>query len=524
MRWTEAARVGLAVVLAAGALLGTMFVLNRSRQIGDAQSVQVSFDNVQGVTPGAAVLLRGVRVGEVIDVDLDEDGRPLLSLLIAGKVPLSRKDGFRIATAALSFSPPNIEILPDYYAGTPQAEITEGPYRGVGGAGAEELFRQSRDLLMSVTQLTDRVTEVVGSLAEFTDNPAVREGLITTTKNFTLVSESGVRIAKGMEVTVGQVGRLVAQFDTTAARLDEALEGANALIAEFQGAAANTKGITEDARELVANASGLIEDSRGLVRETQSAVTETKATVTDTRERVGKLFDNLDRSIATLNQTLLEAQDLIGDDETRAEFKATLANLREASASLAAISNDVRGVTSDPEVQQDLKAAIAGLRDATEQASETFRRVNDLLGKTKKKSDKVKGNLRQISYNVETTYSFRNHRARVDANLLLPWTGRTFFTTGLYDLGEGSRLNLQMGREVVKGAHVRYGFYAGKLGFGTDFGPRSRPYLFMNVFGVEDPQVDVRARLPLFYGLDFSFGLDDVTDKSRPILGFEYRR
>ena len=164
----------------------------------------------------------------------------------------------------------------------------------MGGAGAEELFRQSRDLLMSVTQLTDRVTEVVGSLAEFTDNPAVREGLITTTKNFTLVSESGVRIAKGMEVTVGQVGRLVAQFDTTAARLDEALEGANALIAEFQGAAANTKGITEDARELVANASGLIEDSRGLVRETQSAVTETKATATDTPERVGTLFRSPD--------------------------------------------------------------------------------------------------------------------------------------------------------------------------------------------------------------------------------------
>jgi len=524
MRWTEAAKVGTMIVIAAAALLGTLWVINRGRTFRETKTVLVVFEDAQGVTPGAEVKLRGVKVGEVTKIELDEQQRPVLTLRVPAKLPLSRKDGFRISTPALSFSPPNIEILPDYYADRPTAQLATGPYQGINEAGAEEVFSKSRDLLDNLDQLTRRVTEVVGTLADLTEDPEVKQGMVTIAKNFTTVSESGVRIARGMESTVSHVNQLAAKFDSTADHLDQTLVAANDLVKQFQDAATNVTDTTEDAKRLVSDSRDLVKDTRDLVKHTDSAVQTTQNTVSDTRERVTRLFDSLDESVKTLNETLTAAQDVIGDPKTKEDLKSTLANLKGASENLAGVSKDVRGVTSDPAVQDDLKAAIAGLRDASEAAGEAFRRVNDLLGKGKPKLDRIHGNLKQTSFQSETVFSSRNDRTRLDANFILPWDRRTFFTAGFYDLGESSRINLQAGRQLVPGANVRYGFYAGRLGVGLDFGPRNRPNLFVNLFGLRDQQLDIRARLPLWSGFNFTAGFDDLTDKDSLVIGLDYRR
>jgi len=535
MRLSDAARVGITVLLATVLLIAGVFWLQRNWGAGDTYARDVTFPDAQGIQKGAYVRVRGVDVGSVSAVRLGSDASALITLRIRkpeveGGYRLSARDSIKIVAGVLGFSPSYIEITPnaraaDAATGEPTVLV------GQTGPGMNEILSESDRLLHNLNTLTERMSRVSGSLAELAEDRRLRNSLIRTTDNFARVSESGVAIGKNLESTTAQANRLVGSFQGTAAQLDRTLRQTDRLMAGFRGTADESRALMRDSRALVRDTRGVVEGAGTLVRSTNSVVenagglvTDTRGTLTENRERLKEVLETLNSSLKQLDGTLAEARSFLGDTELRTDFRATARNIRDATDNLKKITDDVQGLTGDPKVQEDLKATVGDLRDATRQAAELFRRVGGVLGTGGSKAKTVGQRFSEADLSVELLRGMQSERTRIDFDATIPWSERTFYRLGFYDFGETNRLNLQLGQQLKPNIWTRYGIRASKLGAGLDIGDRRRPPFTLDVFGVDSPQVDVRGNLPISPYLDLTVGIDNITRRSDPLIGVRYRR
>ena len=78
------ALIGLFVLAAVGAVFGFVYWLHNTGGLGERTVYRVRFENnVAGLLTGAAVLFNGIRVGEVIDLQLNPDNPREVTAAIA---------------------------------------------------------------------------------------------------------------------------------------------------------------------------------------------------------------------------------------------------------------------------------------------------------------------------------------------------------------------------------------------------------------------------------------------------------
>ena len=120
------ALVGLLVIAAIGAVFGFIYWLNNASGLGKRTVYDIHFENtVSGLLKGAGVLFNGIRVGEVIDLQLNPDDprRVTAKVAVAEGTPI-RSDTYVslefqgltgvpvIALEGRSKMPPPEEMLP----------------------------------------------------------------------------------------------------------------------------------------------------------------------------------------------------------------------------------------------------------------------------------------------------------------------------------------------------------------------------------------------------------------------------
>lgn len=530
MRAPEAARVGL-VVLVAAVLLGVAtFALRGTLGGAKSYTLRVSFPDAQGIQKGAYVRVRGVEMGAVEGIRLGPGGDAILTLRILDEYQVKPEDSIRIAGGLLGFSPAYVEITPGGRK-TPAVISTPGVLPGESGPSTDRLLAQSDELLRNLNDVASQMAGLTKSMRQVTEDPVLRRNLARTTTNFAKLSDAGVVIAGNMQSATAKADRLIGSFSGTAARLDGTLRRADALLGTFQGTATqsqalmkDTRALVGDTREVVRSSSDLVKNTNTTVQNASGLVTETRGALGENREKLKVLFDNLNGSLKQLDATLAETRSFIGDPTLRADFKATAENVKEATANLNKISQDVRGLTGDPKVQEDLRATIAGLRDATEEAAETMRRVRAVLGGSGKAAKSIRQRLSETEVDATLVHGVESDRTRLDFSATIPWSDRTFYRLGLYDVGESNRFIGQMGQQVRPGLWARGGFYAGKLGLGLDVGNVRRPPFSADLYGLDRPRLDLRGNIPLNSYLDLTLGLDNVFRRPDPVLGVRYRR
>jgi phospholipid/cholesterol/gamma-HCH transport system substrate-binding protein len=536
MRWSDRTRVGLTV--AAGLLLlgFVTFFLRGSLGGGGAYLQPVSFPNAQGIQEGAYVRVRGVDMGSVEKVGLGADNQALLTLRIRNAYRVKPDDSIRIVGGLLGFSPPSIEITPGgrKTAAAGGSEVLTGET----GPNTDRLLTQGEKLLDNLNGLSGRMNRLTESLARIAEDPEMRGNLAKTTRNFARVSEKGVAIANNMERATAGADRLVSGFQSTASQLDRTLRKADGVMASFKGTAeqsralmTDTRGLVRDTRDVVHDTRKAVQDVDGVVKSTNTViqnagglVTDTRAALTENRERLSAVFNNLNASLKQLDATLSEARSFVGDPQLRSDLKVTAANVRESSENLKKLSGDVQSLTGDRKVQEDLRETLSNLRDATEEAADVFRRVKGVMGTGRKGAETVTQRISSAEVNAGIVRTMRDNRTRLEFDATIPWSQRTFYRLGFYDFGESNRFNVQMGQQVRSGVWARYGFYASRLGVGLDFGNQRRPPFQIDVFGVDNPQVDLRSNVRLTSFLDLSLGLDNISRRPDPVVGLRYRK
>src|SRR5437588_530217 len=113
MEAKSAARVGIVVLLALALGIGLFFYLNHTNL--NTYTIRVNFTDTQGLQPQSVVRMRGVPIGEVSKVDIDQDTlKPYALLAIQRKHKIPGNYKFSIISGLL-ISAPQIQVgpLPD---------------------------------------------------------------------------------------------------------------------------------------------------------------------------------------------------------------------------------------------------------------------------------------------------------------------------------------------------------------------------------------------------------------------------
>jgi phospholipid/cholesterol/gamma-HCH transport system substrate-binding protein len=531
MRMTDAARVGLTVLVALAVLAVGTFSLRSIQNRRGTHDEKVSFTDAQGIQEGAYVRVRGVDVGTVNEIHLGPNYEAVLTLRISDRYPRIRpEDSVRIVGGLFGFDPPRVEITPGGRR-TPAVRTAEGAHPGEGGPTTDRLISEGDRLLQNLNRLAGNMDRLTRNLNEVAGDPQLRKDLNTTARNFARASQSGVVVARNLEGTSGRVDALIDSFESTSSRLDRTLRQADRLFTSFQGTASESRELVRDTRGVMSEARGVVRDTGELVRSTNETVknagglvSETRLFVAQNREKLQEVVNSLGSALKQLDATLTEARTFIADPEIRADLKATAANVREATENLKNIGADVRSITGDPKVQEDLRASISNLRDLSEQAGGIFRRIEAVFGSSGKTAKSIGERISDAEVDAALVRGVTSNRTRLDLNATIPWTENTFYRLGFYDFGENNRFNAQMGQQFRPGLWARYGIYASKLGVGLDVGSRLRPPFSLDIYGLDQPRVDLRGNIPVAPYIDATVGLDNITRGANPVVGLRYRK
>jgi hypothetical protein len=112
-------------------------------------------------------------------------------------------------------------------------------------------------------------------------------------------------------------------------------------------------------------------------------------------------------------------------------------------------------------------------------------------------------------------------RAEVEAGFHV---GESNYHVGLWDAFETNKLIAQQGRNLTDKLELRYGVYASQLGLGVHYAVSPGVTIRGDIFDVNDPRFDLRARFAI--GKDYSawLGLDRVFGGTRPSIGIGIKK
>ena len=94
---------------------------------------------------------------------------------------------------------------------------------------------------------------------------------------------------------------------------------------------------------------------------------------------------------------------------------------------------------------------------------------------------------------------------------------------GLYDLGQDTRLNLQVGRRLTDALTARYGLYASKIGTGLDYEGREGLGFRADLWDTNRPRLDMRGLFRVNSDASVWIGADNLLRRPVPLIGFQLK-
>ncbi|MDP3815574.1 MlaD family protein [Pseudomonas sp.] len=274
--------IGLFSVLLLGAALGFALWLSKASSEREFNDYDVIFtEAVSGLSQGSAVQYSGIKVGDVVSLDLDpgDPRRVRAHIRVVATAPIKQDTRARLSITGITGT-----TLIQLYSGTPQspllksqddkhAEIIADP------SPLSRLMANSEDLVIGITRLLDRANQLLS------------------------------------EENLGRIARTLAHIEQTSAGLAEQRD-------ELRQALQQMSSASQEAATLMRNANSLL-GGQG-------------------REALGsakRLLASLERSSATLERLLTDNRaSLDGGMQGLGEIGPPLVELRESLSALRAFS------------------------------------------------------------------------------------------------------------------------------------------------------------------------------------------
>lgn len=281
--------IGLFAVLLLGAALGFALWLSKASSEREFNDYDVIFtEAVSGLSQGSAVQYSGIKVGDVVSLDLDpEDPRRVRAhIRVVASAPIKQDTRARLSITGITGA-----ALIQLYSGTPQSPLLKSQDERRAQILADpsplaRLMANGEDLVIGVTRLLERANQLLS------------------------------------EENLGRIARTLAHIEQTSAGLAEQRDALRQALQQMSSAA-------QEATTLMRNANGLL-DGQG-----REALASAK-----------RLLASLERSSATLEQLLAgNRASLDGGMQGLGELGPTLVELR---ATLSALRTFSQRLEQDP--------------------------------------------------------------------------------------------------------------------------------------------------------------------------------
>jgi phospholipid/cholesterol/gamma-HCH transport system substrate-binding protein len=170
---------------------------------------------------------------------------------------------------------------------------------------------------------------------------------------------------------------------------------------------------------------------------------------------VGLMVDNL-KSMSESLKTVTGRMDGMlasadNNGQTVADLTAAVHNIKVTSERIETIAKSLQGIATDPKTTQNITETLQNAREASAKANKLLSKVTDI----------------KTSASLDAFYNPSSGKYRSDAAVKINTSPQNFAVIGVNNLGESSKLDLQIGSED-NGFAQRVGMTSGKLGMGVD--------------------------------------------------------
>jgi phospholipid/cholesterol/gamma-HCH transport system substrate-binding protein len=468
-----AAKVGILVVLFAVLFYGAYLVLGHNLFAPPKTTYYAEFPDAAGLTSGSQVQLAGVKIGTIDNVELVGPKLARLTLKVERSVKIPSGSTALIPSSLIGLGDKALTIVPPE---TSTGFLVAGDtIRGVKGGALD-------NILPNPEETVKELNKTLAAARKLLENQAIQSKLVA--------------LLDSSNKTANEFGRLAAGIDSMLAqgnpKIQKALNEATLTMVEVR------KGTTMVTQ--------LLKDGRYQ------------------REALA-LLEKLNKSAEGANKIVADVQALTGDPALRNSLSKTASNVATISDS------SVRMAESGEKIAKNGEQISANAIVASEKVIELETKASALL-------DDVKGALGNITdffkktggkVNVpkfETTLDLRRqtepNRFQTDIGVKVDLKDYDMHV-GLWDAFESNRITAQISKPFSPNGEYRYGIYASKPGVGVDYRLAQGLYLRGDLFDINNPRFDLRARYEFGKGFYGWLGMDRVFDRNSPTIGVGIR-
>ncbi|MBO4401434.1 MAG: MCE family protein [Selenomonadaceae bacterium] len=273
--------------------------------------------------------------------------------------------------------------------------------------------------------------------------------------NITPGRDEGSYLQDGDNINVTDetdMNKVFESLDKVMTKVDTLLESVNKVI--------GNETLQNSIVEMSDNMKQSTEHINGLTESLERMAKGNEQNVNQMATQLNSVLASMNKTMATVEHMTANIDKFAGDPQTAADLKTTLSNISATSKSIASVAENIDKFTGDPKVAEDMKATISNARSITE-------RADKMLGKVEGTADKV--SKIEFTPSVDVIYSGSHSKTdfNVNANLEVALDD-TSINLGVEDIGDGSKLNAQLGKKLGESFGARAGVVAGKIGVGLD--------------------------------------------------------
>ncbi len=466
-------KVGLFVVFFAG-LAVTLLLFMRVSVFGKRFSTYYAkFGDAGGVIEGSAVMQSGVRVGQVARVQFADDGQVMVKLDIFSGHRIPAGTTASIPGSIISLGERQLVLnVPKSSSGVIQPDNEDKPIPGVA-------INALDGLLPGLDTTMEQVNKTLVAVQDLLGDEELRGGLSNMLSTGAETTAKFGEVADTLNSTLARSGRGIDSMMASMARTLRNLEDVSVSVRRI-----TTDGKLEaQANELLATVGAAAKEGKALVEDLHS---------------------------------------MTNDPEMKASLKETMANFQSMSESGKKMAQDGEIITANGvDASQQAKEILA---KANKLADEVAKLVSDVKGKV---DDVVPGATRNLIPSVgidgDLSYDTNTKKVRSDVTLRVP-AGKETLLLGMYDAFESNKLTLQLEKSLNSRTDLRYGVYASRPGVGVSYEVAPNLVLRGDLYGLNDPRMDVRLRYDVSTGNYVWVGVDKLLGRNSVSLGVGIKR
>jgi len=352
--------VGLFMLVAFAALVAIVAIAGANQRwfVKDYRFVSY-LDSASGAQPGAEILTRGFKMGEVEKVALDANGRVRVQFVLYNEYrQLMREDSvIEIVTSPIGLG---TQVLFD--PGKSEELLKDGAFvPNAGSAVGQALIEEGK---VELQKKDDTITRLLAGVNPLIDNVGrtvanLNKTVIEINKAITGEGSTPIaRIVTGAAGTVEGVDEFVGKASTTITDVDGEVKG---LVSRLDDLTSNLSHVSSN----LATLSDGMSDPKGLV----TKLLDPKGSIKTLLDDNNRLFDRIDASVADIENAVNGLSKLTNSlnaevptiAATVVDLRSTMADAQDVLASLKAnplLRGGVPKRTEEPAIFQSLREGL----------------------------------------------------------------------------------------------------------------------------------------------------------------------